>query len=79
MALARRQVPDGLLHHSDRGVQYASDAYQKLLSDTRPRNPSLSGLASGFRQSLVMPFAKELTVELVGEFHQIDFCPAVRR
>jgi transposase InsO family protein len=32
MALSRRSPPgDGLLHHSDRGVQYASDAYQALL------------------------------------------------
>src|SRR5205085_7159866 len=28
MALERRQPPTGLLHHSDRGSQYASQAYQ---------------------------------------------------
>lgn len=32
MALARRRPRPGLLHHSDRGVQYACDAYQALLS-----------------------------------------------
>jgi putative transposase len=33
MALARRQPAGELLHHSDRGVQYASDDYQRLLSE----------------------------------------------
>ena len=28
MAIRRRQPPRGLLHHSDRGVQYASEPYQ---------------------------------------------------
>jgi putative transposase len=31
MAITRRGPHPGLLHHSDRGVQYASDAYQHLL------------------------------------------------
>ncbi len=31
MAMGRRQPPPGLLHHSDRGSQYASQAYQALL------------------------------------------------
>jgi transposase InsO family protein len=32
MALKRRLPPEGLLAHSDRGSQYASDHYQRLLS-----------------------------------------------
>lgn len=32
MALLTRRPPPGLLHHSDRGVQYASDDYQQLLA-----------------------------------------------
>ena len=32
MALARRQPQSGLLHHSDRGSQYASASYQHLLT-----------------------------------------------
>jgi putative transposase len=32
MALARRTVKPGLLHHSDRGVQYAATDYRELLS-----------------------------------------------
>jgi transposase-like protein len=31
MALADRQPPHGLIHHSDRGSQYASSEYQQLL------------------------------------------------
>lgn len=33
MALGRRYPPQGLLHHSDRGVQYASGAYQGCLQE----------------------------------------------
>jgi transposase InsO family protein len=32
MAVARRQPPQGLLHHSDRGSQYASGDYQRMLA-----------------------------------------------
>jgi putative transposase len=32
MALARRRPPQGLLHHSDRGSQYASGDYQQALA-----------------------------------------------
>jgi putative transposase len=35
MALGRRQPPPGLLHHSDRGSQYACGAYQALLAKQR--------------------------------------------
>jgi putative transposase len=33
MALARRQPPSGLLHHSDRGSEYTSNDYQALLAE----------------------------------------------
>jgi putative transposase len=33
MALGRRRPPRGLLHHSDRGSQYASREYQQALAD----------------------------------------------
>ena len=32
MALSRRQPPRGLIHHSDRGSQYASSEYRRLLA-----------------------------------------------
>ncbi len=31
MALVHRRPPEGLIHHSDRGVQYASAAYRQVL------------------------------------------------
>ncbi len=33
MALIRRRPPSGLLHHSDQGSQYASEAYRKRLEE----------------------------------------------
>jgi transposase InsO family protein len=33
MALTHRKPPEGLLHHSDRGCQYTSHAYQAFLKD----------------------------------------------
>ena len=33
MALAQRQIRPGLVHHSDRGVQYASTDYMQLLGE----------------------------------------------
>jgi len=33
MAIGRRRPGEGLLHHSDRGVQYACDQYQQLLGE----------------------------------------------
>jgi putative transposase len=35
MAIQRRRPKPGLLHHSDRGVQYACGAYQKLLQKNK--------------------------------------------
>jgi putative transposase len=31
MALRRRRPPEGLIHHSDRGVQYAAEPYRRVL------------------------------------------------
>jgi putative transposase len=33
MAIWRRVRPDALLHHSDRGSQYTSDQFQRLMAD----------------------------------------------
>jgi putative transposase len=42
MAARRRRPPAGLVHHSDRGVQYACGAYQSLLQDLQ-MTASMSG------------------------------------
>ena len=33
MAIWRRGKPDALLHHSDRGSQYTSEQFQRLMTD----------------------------------------------
>jgi transposase InsO family protein len=34
-AITTRQPPPGLVHHSDRGIQYASGAYVQVLRSNR--------------------------------------------
>ena len=48
-AMAERQPPPGLVHHSDRGVQYASGAYVRSLR-RRQAIPSMSRPANPLRQ-----------------------------
>jgi putative transposase len=58
-ALAERQPPPGLVHHSDRGVQYASGDYVRLLhkhqmipSMSRPANPYDNASCESFMKTL---------------------------
>jgi hypothetical protein len=58
-AIALRQPPPGLVHHSDRGVQYASDeyvqtlqAYQMIPSMSRPANPYDNASCESFMKTL---------------------------
>ena len=58
-AIADRQPPPGLVHHSDRGVQYASDEYVKVLqqhkmipSMSRPANPYDNASCESFMKTL---------------------------
>ncbi|MGH7965347.1 MAG: IS3 family transposase [Candidatus Binatia bacterium] len=59
MALSRRRVRPGLVHHSDRGVQYASTTYTELLkgagiriSMSRRGNPYDNARAESFIKTL---------------------------
>jgi putative transposase len=59
MALARREVKPGLVHHSDRGVQYASSVYTDLLKEqgirvsmSRCGNPYDNAQAERFMRTL---------------------------
>jgi transposase InsO family protein len=59
MALARRIVQPGLVHHSDRGTQYASSDYTKLLTDhgitismSRKGNPWDNAACESFMKTL---------------------------
>ena len=58
-AIAQRQLPPGLVHHSDRGVQYASGDYVQILrkhqmipSMSRPANPYDNASCESFMKTL---------------------------
>jgi putative transposase len=58
-AIAQRQPPAGLVHHSDRGVQYASGDYVQILrkhqmipSMSRPANPYDNASCESFMKTL---------------------------
>lgn len=59
MALSRRQLKAGLVHHSDRGIQYAADDYTSLLvqhgiqiSMSRKGNPYDNARTESFMKTL---------------------------
>jgi transposase InsO family protein len=59
MALSEREVPVGLVHHSDRGVQYAAGGYTQLLKDngitismSRKGNPWDNAACESFMKTL---------------------------
>jgi transposase InsO family protein len=68
MAIARRQPDEELLHHSDRGVQYASDDYQYLLQSHR-MEPSMSGKGDCWDNACMESFWATLKNELVNHEH----------
>ena len=58
-AIRQRQPPPGLIHHSDRGVQYASEEYIAILekygmipSMSRPANPYDNASCESFTKTL---------------------------
>ena len=64
MALATRNPQAGLLHHSDRGSQYAATRYQRLL-DARGITPSMSRTGNCWDNACVESFFGTLKRELV--------------
>lgn len=68
MAILRRCPGEGLLHHSDRGVQYASDDYQKLLEDHQMM-VSMSGRGECWDNACIESFWGTLKTELVNHEH----------
>lgn len=63
-ALTARQPPPGLIHHSDRGVQYASAAYVERLTDTGAL-VSMSAVGNPYDNAKAESFFKTLKVEEV--------------
>ncbi len=64
MALERRSPAPGLVHHSDRGVQYASDDYTGLLKD-RGATISMSRKGNPYDNATCESFMKTLKSEEV--------------
>ena len=63
MALAHRKPAGGLLHHSDRGVQYTSDAYRSLLAG-HGIEPSMSRKGNCWDNAVAESFFSTLKREL---------------
>ena len=64
MAITRRLPGPDLLHHSDRGVQYASDDYQHLLQ-LHQMQSSMSGKGNCWDNAVKESFWATLKTELV--------------
>jgi len=64
MAIAKRRPGKGLLHHSDRGSQYASNDYQELLR-SHGMICSMSGKGNCYDNAVAESFYHTLKVELV--------------
>lgn len=64
MAINLRQPPPGCIHHTDRGSQYCSHDYQKLLR-RHHFEVSMSGKGNCFDNAAVETFFKTLKAELI--------------
>ncbi len=66
MAISLRNPPPGLIHHSDRGSQYASYAYQALLKQ-HDMIPSMSRKGNCWDNAPVERFFSSLKREWTGD------------
>ena len=64
MALKQRQPPAGLVHHSDRGVQYASSAYRQRLAQAGVV-PSMSRRGNCYDNAMMESFWSTLKRGLI--------------
>jgi len=64
MAIQRRRPAAGLLHHSDRGVQYACDAY-RLFLERQGMEASMSRSGNCYDNAVMESFFGTLKTELV--------------
>ncbi len=65
-AVQTQQPAPGLLHHSDRGSQYASDAYRELLR-SHGVVPSMSRAGNCYDNAKMESFWATMKTELIGE------------
>ena len=71
-AIAERRPPPGLIHHSDRGVQYASAAYVARLTAVGAR-PSMAAVGNPYDNAQAESFFKTLKREEVYLNHYQTF------
>src|SRR3954470_22916554 len=64
MAIGHRTPPQGLIHHSDRGVQYACGPYRKIL-DRHGIKASMSRKGDCYDNAPMEAFFSSLKTELV--------------
>ncbi len=64
MAIALRRPPKGCIHHSDRGSQYCSHDYQKLLRQ-HGFKVSMSGKGNCYDNAVMETFFKTIKAELI--------------
>lgn len=77
MAIAQRNPPPGLIMHSDRGCQYASDAYRALLARHGLR-ASMSGKGNCWDNAVMERFFLNLKMERVWQRNYANHAEAVR-
>ena len=77
MALNSRHPKPGLLHHSDRGSQYASYVYQAALQ-SHAIQPSMSRTANCYDNAVMESFFATLKAELVDHRHFATSAEAYR-
>jgi len=75
MAVEHRQPEKGLLHHSDRGVQYASEDYLYLLQ-SHEMQVSMSGKGDCWDNAVMESFWATLKTELVNHAQYMTFAQA---
>lgn len=78
MALGQREAPAGLIHHSDRGVQYACEDYTKILKD-RAIRISMSRKGNPYDNARAESFMKTLKHEQVHREEYRNIADARRR
>jgi putative transposase len=71
MALEHRRPGAGLIHHSDRGVQYACDAYQTLLEERRI-HCSMSRVGNCYDNAAMESFFSTLKRELIYQENYVN-------
>lgn len=67
MAIALRQPPKGCVHHTDRGSQYCSHDYQKILRQ-HGFEVSMSGAGNCYDNAAVETFFKTIKAELLWQY-----------